>query len=120
DDAISAAREAISISPPTDGPGAALLHTLAESLLRRFELTNQLADVQEALSLHRTALFLRPPGHVDRHVSILSLARALHTHFRHTGEPQNFTGSIQSIRDALLFFDPARHGHRAASLADEK
>ncbi|EKM60605.1 uncharacterized protein PHACADRAFT_189732 [Phanerochaete carnosa HHB-10118-sp] len=106
EDAICAAREAISICPLTDEHSAALLHLLASPLLRRFELAGQPADVQEALSLHRKALFLRPSGHAHRYASVLSL---LHTHYCHTGEPQNSIEYSSSAREALSLFDPTRH-----------
>ncbi|EKM60626.1 uncharacterized protein PHACADRAFT_189752 [Phanerochaete carnosa HHB-10118-sp] len=90
ENAIDAAHEAISLaislSPVTDDVDDTLLYPLAELLLYRFKISGDPADVWEALSLHRKALVLRPPGHPEHYHSLLSLTKASHTLFYRTGE----------------------------------
>ncbi|EKM52591.1 uncharacterized protein PHACADRAFT_211831 [Phanerochaete carnosa HHB-10118-sp] len=108
EDAITAVQEAISLSP-TGEPDATLLYTLAELLLHRFELRGQPTDMAEALSLHHKTLLLSPLGHPERYHSLLSLAKASHTHFCYASKYQDLTDAIEFGCLALSLFDPTCH-----------
>ncbi|EKM60625.1 uncharacterized protein PHACADRAFT_189751 [Phanerochaete carnosa HHB-10118-sp] len=109
DQCIEYAREAVSCCPQESPAWAASLDILSQSLISRYEELGDLTNVQEFVSLHRKALLPRPHGHPDRYHSLLSLAKASHTHFCHTGESQELTDAIEFGCLALSLFDSASH-----------
>ncbi|KAG1731704.1 hypothetical protein EDB19DRAFT_1322197 [Suillus lakei] len=60
--------------------------TPAIGLHVRFKQRGILADLDEAIKLHRTALALRPPDHSDRSTSLDNIAMSLRARFEQRGE----------------------------------
>ena len=65
------------------------LFDLAETLRKRSEETSAVADLGEAIALHRSALDLRQTGHPDRHWSLSILAWCLDERCRRQGMPSH-------------------------------
>ncbi|GJE92060.1 stage V sporulation protein K domain-containing protein [Phanerochaete sordida] len=113
EDAIAAARGAVAQYPSPDSHSSLLLYILAECLLFRFEILNNSSDLQEGLSLHRQTLALRPSNHAAHYRSQVSLAKALHTFYNHTGDYPRLVEAIDHGCAALSLFDPLRHDRPA-------
>ena len=77
------------------------LYNLAESARKRFEETNLIADIDEAIALHRQALDLLPTGHQDRDLSLYCLAECLHDRYRKQGTLPDLEEAITLERAAL-------------------
>ncbi|PPQ86284.1 hypothetical protein CVT25_005505 [Psilocybe cyanescens] len=72
-------------------------------------------DLDEAISLHKQALELRPAPHPERSMSLNNLAYALYTQFNRRGEQCDLDEAIPSLRQALEL-QPAPHPHQSMSL----
>ncbi|RXW19568.1 hypothetical protein EST38_g6296 [Candolleomyces aberdarensis] len=91
-------RETIELLP--DDGKADGLNNVAASLCRRFELDGLTSTIEEAVSLQREALNLRPHPHPDRH---LSLRSALYKFFKEAGSVENLDEAISLRREALSY-----------------
>lgn len=69
-DDVEQCRAVLQECPPGHLDRARSLSDLANSLGDRFERQGVLADLDEAIELHRAALVLRPPDHSDSHLSM--------------------------------------------------
>ena len=74
DDKIARKRKELECHPPGDTGRAMVLYNLADSLDDRFLEMDDIADLEEAIALHQSALDLRPVGHSDRSDSFYNLA----------------------------------------------
>jgi len=72
-------------------------------------------DLEDAITSHRQALTLRPPGHPDRSISLNNLASALSTRFQQTGRMEDLEDAITYLRQALTLRPPG-HPDRSSSL----
>ncbi|KAJ7040492.1 hypothetical protein C8F04DRAFT_237798 [Mycena alexandri] len=92
------------------------LDSLALALLRRFEQTGQLRDLEESIAFHRQTLELRPESHPDRSSSLSNLATALEIRFEQTGQMADLEESITFHQQALEL-RPGSHPDRSNSLS---
>ncbi|KAF8968449.1 hypothetical protein BDZ97DRAFT_2072848 [Flammula alnicola] len=91
------------------------LNDLANALRRHFEQRGASNDLDEAISLHREALGLRPAPRPDRSMSLNNLAYALQTRFEQSGTSNDLDEAILLHREALALL-PAPHPNRSQSL----
>ncbi|KAF8966660.1 tetratricopeptide repeat-containing protein [Flammula alnicola] len=98
----------------TDAQGS-ILTCVAYALQIRFGQRGASNDFDEAISLHREALVLRPAPHPNRSASLNNLAIALQTHFGQWGASNDLDEAISLNRDALVL-RPAPHPDRSQSL----
>ena len=80
---------------PKDGSQCTCMHGLAYALWSRFGRTGSMVDLNEAISMHRETLSLRPTPHPDRSSSLTNLGLGLLDRFRRTG-------LIADLEEALL------------------
>ncbi|KDR71376.1 hypothetical protein GALMADRAFT_144057, partial [Galerina marginata CBS 339.88] len=113
DEEITAFRRGLGPAAHSDHSGS--LNNLASALQTRFEQRGASNDLDEAILLHREALFLRPAPHPDRSSSLNNLANALQTHFQQRGASNDLDEAISLHREALLL-RPAPHPGRSMSL----
>ncbi|KAI0042252.1 TPR-like protein [Auriscalpium vulgare] len=101
---------------PVDHPDRSHgLTNFAVDLITHFEQLGELSDLQEAITLHRQALSLRPVGHSDRSLSLSNLANALGTYFEQLGKLPDLEEAILLHREALSL-RPVGHPDHPASL----
>ncbi|PPQ93378.1 hypothetical protein CVT25_007087, partial [Psilocybe cyanescens] len=74
-------------------------------------------DLDEAISLHRQALKLRPAPHPGRSMSLSNLAHAVRTQFNQRGDRSNLNEAI-SLHKQALELRLAPHPERSTSLND--
>jgi tetratricopeptide (TPR) repeat protein len=72
-------------------------------------------DLEEAISLHREALELRPSPHPDRSQSLSNLGNALGDRYNYTGAATDLEEAILLLREALEL-RPSPHSLRSLSL----
>jgi tetratricopeptide (TPR) repeat protein len=89
-------------------------NNLANALQTRYKITGSSDLLDEAITLHREALALRPAGHPDRSMSCNNLAIALRTRYEATGSSNLLDETITLHREALAL-RPAGHSLRATS-----
>jgi hypothetical protein len=58
-------------------------------------------DLEEAITYHREALTLCPPGHPNRSSSLNNLASAVHTRYKQLGSMEDLEEVITYHREAL-------------------
>ncbi|KAF8501303.1 CHAT domain-containing protein [Gautieria morchelliformis] len=88
---------------------------IASALVTRFEQSGRHEDLEEAISLHREALELRPAPHPLRSDSLNNIANALSTRFEQSGRHEDLEEAISLHREALGLL-PAPHPLRSNSL----
>jgi len=81
----------------------------------RFKQSDEQEDLDEAISLLRDALELRPTGNPNRSTSLGNLATVLRHRFQQAGERENLDEAISLHREALALF-PACLPDRSSSL----
>ena len=81
-----------------------MLNNLANALWTQFEQQGQQADVDEAISLYRQPLNLRPLQNSER--SLSNLASALRTRFAQRSQKNDLDEAISLYRHALKLFPP--------------
>ena len=81
-DQISQFRKELGDHLPGSADRAQGPYNLAESLWERFEETDDVANLDKAIALHRSALALRPAGHPNRHWSLFQLAWCVNERYR--------------------------------------
>ena len=91
------------------------LNNLANSLHTRFKQSGRTEDLEDAISFHRQALTLRPPGHPGRSTSLNNLAVVLSTRFEQSGRVEDLEDAISFHRQALTLRPPG-HPNRSYSL----
>ena len=92
------------------------LYNLAESLKKKFVKTGDIATLDEAIALHRSALDLRlAAGHPSRHWSLFWLACCLRNRYRKQGTLPDLEEAITLDR-AALDLRPEGHPDRFHSL----
>jgi hypothetical protein len=98
---------------------------LAICLWNRFQRFGSSRDLEEAISLEREMLFLTPPGHPERLLSLTNLAASLNSHYDVTGSIASIEESTELDREALLLCPPGHPlrpislNNLAASLRDQ-
>ncbi|KAJ8585931.1 hypothetical protein M405DRAFT_796198 [Rhizopogon salebrosus TDB-379] len=80
---------------------AAALSNLAHVILHAFTKDIPI-DIERAISLFRSALALRPPGHPDHPISILNLCKALHQRHPHRRDRADPLEAAKLYRSLLL------------------
>ena len=78
------------------------LANLHVALLWRSSITGSLSDLEDAISLSREVLDLRPPPNRERPESLHNLAFGLHKCF-------SFTGNVVDLNDAIVLYQEALH-----------
>ena len=113
EDAISSYREALTLRQPNH---SSALHNLYIALFTRFHQLGRMGDLENhAISSHREALTLYPPGHPDRSTSLMNLANALLTRFEQLGRVEDLEDAISSHHEALTL-RPSGHPNCSNSL----
>ncbi|KAJ2921574.1 hypothetical protein H1R20_g15522, partial [Candolleomyces eurysporus] len=113
DSAIHLCRERLAIQP--DDPR--LITTLAVAVHRRADQTESLTGLEEAISLYRGALELRPSPHPNRSYSLNNLGSALLDRHQRTGTIADLEEAISLHREALEL-RPSPHPNRSVALAE--
>jgi tetratricopeptide (TPR) repeat protein len=83
--------------------------------LLAFRQSGRVEDLEDAITYHRQALTLRPPGHPSRSTSLNNLATALSTRFEQSGRVEDLEDAITYHRQALTLRPPG-HPSRSTSL----
>ncbi len=91
------------------------LTNLAWKLEHRYTSSKDIADLEEATSLFREALVLRPPGHPTRALVLSGLANSLLKLREESGLDPGLEEALSLEREALLLCPPG-HCDRPASL----
>jgi tetratricopeptide (TPR) repeat protein len=101
-EAISLNREALDLLPHDDPRQHCLLGTLSETLLAQFERSDQLSDLEEAISQLQQALGAYPaqPTLLD------ALAKAMKSRFDHTDQLADLEEAIVLHRESLSLLHP--------------
>jgi hypothetical protein len=113
EEAVSHRREMLEVR--SDDESA--LGSLSYSLIYLYDLTGEVALLDEVIALNRRALELCPPGHPNRAVSLNNLADALLSRFKQTGEAALLDEVIALHREALEL-RPLGHPLRDSSLSN--
>ena len=112
DEAITLGRAALNLCPPDNSDHRALiLSDLGNDLRHRFQKLGVNADLNEAISHHRSALDLRPVGHSARLVSLNQLASCLGLRFEKLEAPADLDSLIALNRAILDLHPPDHDGH---------
>jgi tetratricopeptide (TPR) repeat protein len=77
------------------------LNSLAAHLSSRYEHLGTMEDIDEAISLDREALDLRPQGHPDRSMSLNNLAAHLSSRYQPLGAMEDLDEAIVLDRETL-------------------
>ena len=117
-DRIAQIRNELQRRPYEDAGRAAILYKLADNLKNRFcNHGGASDDLDEAISLHRSALDLRPVGHLDRQSSLRELAIC---HWkRYTAQKQGAVSDLDEVitlNRATLELCPPNHSGRVNAL----
>ncbi|TDB84046.1 tetratricopeptide repeat protein [Actinomadura sp. KC216] len=115
DEAVALAREAVSLSPPSDAGRPVLLNGLSLILQDRYRVDGALADLDEAIGLCEQAISLSPPGHFTVRMSQHNSASALIERFTRTAERRDLDQGIDHYRTAVTR-TPEGHPRRVLSL----
>ncbi|KAJ2913001.1 hypothetical protein MD484_g7425, partial [Candolleomyces efflorescens] len=115
DEIISLSREVLQLRQSRSGR-ADSLHNLAYMLKDRYQRCEAVADLEEAITLDREGLDLRPLPHKSRSHSLSSLSSSLSLRFRSTGAIADLEEAISLDREALNL-QPPPHPNRPMSLA---
>ena len=102
---------------PKDGSQYTCMSGLTRALWHRFERTGSKVDLDEAISMGRGTLSLRPTPHQDRFLSLIILGLGLWGRFRRTGSMADLEEAILMHRESLSLC-PAPHPYRSASLTN--
>ncbi|KAJ2930667.1 hypothetical protein H1R20_g6430, partial [Candolleomyces eurysporus] len=111
DSAIHLCRERLAIQP--DDPR--LITTLAVAVHRRADQTESVTGLEEAISLYRGALELRPSPHPNRSYSLNNLGSALLDRHRRIESIADLEEAISLHREALEL-EPSSHLDRLVAL----
>ena len=101
--------------PPGDSGCEKALFNLADALENNFLETNDIADLDEAIGLHRTALALSLEGHRDSHSLLFQLAWCLGERYRKQDTLPDLEEAI-TLGKAALDLRPEGHPSRSDSL----
>ena len=108
--AINVYRHALEICPK-DGSQCTCMSGLATSLWYRFGKTGSMVDLNEAISMDRDVLSLRPTSHPDRFLSLTNLGLRLLDCFRRTGSMDDLEEAILMHRESLSLCPPPHPNH---------
>lgn len=86
---IRSLREVLKFCPPGDANHIMCLNELAATLIRLFNRTDLLKDLDEAIGFLRQAVERSHPGNAEHISSLKSLASAMHVRYEHTGLSQD-------------------------------
>jgi tetratricopeptide (TPR) repeat protein len=106
-------REQVELLPGDDR--AYGLNILAIQLISLFYHDGVASTIEEAISMHREALSLRPHPHPDRHYSLGLLGNALDSLFKHSQRVADIEEAVSMHREALSL-RPHPHPYRPNSL----
>ncbi|KAI6154287.1 hypothetical protein BKA82DRAFT_4099574 [Pisolithus tinctorius] len=134
EESVTLGQATLELCPPGHPDRGASLSNLACSLMKRFQTHAAMCDLEEAIELHRhsigttphqasltaadleeavtlgrLALELRPPGHPDRRISLSSLACDLWKRFRKQAE-------MRDLEEAVELYVLSGHPDRSSSL----
>ena len=102
-----------------EGSQSTCMSGLARALWYRFERTGSMVDLNEAISMDREALSLRPTSHPDRPLSLNNLGLRLWDRFRRTGSmAMTDLEEAISIHRESLSLCPTPHPQRSFSLVN--
>ena len=115
-DRIAQNRRELERHPQEDAGRAAILYKLADSLKNRFLNHGGVSDdLDEAISLHRSALDFRPAGHLDRPFSLRELAICHWKRYNNQKEDSDLD-EVVNLNRAALDLCPPSHSGRASAL----
>ncbi|KAH6888785.1 hypothetical protein BKA70DRAFT_1572889 [Coprinopsis sp. MPI-PUGE-AT-0042] len=115
EEAISLAREALTLLPSNHEARAMFLGNLVMPLYSHFQQTGAAESLHEAILYNREALSLRPHGHAERSRSLNGLAIALLSRSQLTGAFEDLEESVTLLREALSLRPPG-HPDRLSAL----
>jgi hypothetical protein len=93
------------------------LSNLCTSLLRRFERTGRIVDLDEAVGAGRRAIAAAPVGDPGRAVYLSNLGIALSARFKRIGSGADLDGAVETGQQAVAA-TPADHPLRAGRLSN--
>ena len=96
---------------PKDGSQCTCMSGLAHALSFRFERTGSMVDLNEAISMGREILSLRPTPHPDRSSSLAHLGLWLLDRFQRTGSIADLEESTSMHRESLSLCPPPHPDH---------
>ncbi|MFJ3679956.1 CHAT domain-containing protein [Streptomyces diastaticus] len=117
DEAVVAAREALSILTAEHPDRPSYLAKVAVALMARFGRTGERADLSEAIDGLRSALAAVPDDHRNRAGYLSNLAVALQSRFDLAGDRTDLDEAIDGLRSALAAV-PDDHPDRAGYLSN--
>jgi tetratricopeptide (TPR) repeat protein len=106
--ALSACRDAVTVTPLGHPARAGRLSNLAASLGAHFEQTGDVADLEEAISVTREAVNEIPPDSPERAAILSNLAGALHMRFQRFGDLADLDAAIQAVQEAVAVTPPGQ------------
>ncbi|KAG8981417.1 hypothetical protein FRB93_008700 [Tulasnella sp. JGI-2019a] len=112
DEAIAAFRAASQLRSADDPARSSSLFNTADALEDRYQIYEDRADLEAALSYQEQALTLRPAGHSFRSATIHSYATLLFKSYEHTGNLEHLDTAIKLHRENLVACPP---GHASRS-----
>ncbi|KAI6099232.1 heterokaryon incompatibility protein-domain-containing protein [Pisolithus croceorrhizus] len=129
DEVITLWRAILELTPSDHPERPSTLVILADRLEDRFRKLNFLAeredsissrgedmtsDLEQTVTIRRTALECTPPGHPDRPKSLVSLANSLHKRFQSQGDVGDLAEAAELSRAALVLLTLG-HGDHAST-----
>ncbi|KAF8155885.1 CHAT domain-containing protein [Crassisporium funariophilum] len=108
DEAIASFHEALAIAKPDFPFYPALESNLAIVFFTKFQQTQEIEFLNQAIELHRSALLKRPSGQPDRFVSLNNLANSLRTRYDKSRQ-------VMDVEEAIVHYNEveniAHKGH---------
>ncbi|KAF8132496.1 CHAT domain-containing protein, partial [Boletus edulis] len=101
EDAISAHRDAVQLTPDGHPDKLGCLDSLGNSFITRFLHLGGLSDLEDAILNHRESVHLTPDGHPDKPSRLNNLGISLITRFGRLGELRDLEDGISTHRDAV-------------------
>ncbi|TEB31131.1 hypothetical protein FA13DRAFT_1774504 [Coprinellus micaceus] len=87
---------AVSLIPKGHAVLPTMLMNLGSSFLSRFERTDSLLDINEAISVQSRAVDLTPAGHADRRKRLTNLGNSFISRFKLTRDPSDLSKAIST------------------------
>ena len=101
EDAISAHKEAVRLTPDGHYNKPTYFSNLGISLVNRFDRSGQLVDIEDAISSYKDAVRLTPDGYRNKPLYLFNLGASLSRRFRCFGEPADIEDAISTQKDAV-------------------
>ncbi|KAJ7236340.1 hypothetical protein C8J57DRAFT_1247834 [Mycena rebaudengoi] len=106
DDTIKHHREALELHHPSHPMHSSTLKSLADALHIRFQQTNDVKDIDEAIEIYTS--LLAPHGSC---VALNNLGTALQSRFESEGDIQDVKQAVHMFKEALALHSPPHENH---------